>query len=100
LVDPPIQITTPRAITVTSTQIQYSQTEVLSFNGLLWPHVSVATLVPADPLSAAAAAATVMISPSATSGLGWKHGMRQWVRKVATRLASKRWPRAVVRPGD
>ena len=27
------------------------------------------------------AAATVMISPSATSGLGWKHGMRQWARR-------------------
>jgi len=51
LVNPPIQIATPRAITVTSTQIQYSQTAVLSFSGLLWPHVSVATLVPADPIA-------------------------------------------------
>ena len=33
-------------ITVTSTQIQYSQTVMLSFNGLTWPHVSVATLRP------------------------------------------------------
>ena len=31
----------------TSTQIQYSQTVFLNFAGLTWPHVSVATLVPA-----------------------------------------------------
>jgi hypothetical protein len=30
--------------TATFTQLQYSQTVMLSFNGLLWPHVSVATL--------------------------------------------------------
>ncbi len=47
-VTPPVAITTPRTITVTSTQIQYSQTVLLNFNGLTWPHVSVATLVPAD----------------------------------------------------
>ena len=50
LLDPPIQLTGPRIIKVTSTQIQYSQTVILNFNGLSWPHVSVATLVPADPL--------------------------------------------------
>jgi hypothetical protein len=43
---PPIPITTPRLITVTFTQIQYSQTVLLNFNTLTWPHVSVATLVP------------------------------------------------------
>ena len=31
-------------------QIQYSQQVLLNFNGLSWPHVSVATLVPASPL--------------------------------------------------
>ena len=56
LVDPPIQLTGPRIIKVTSTQIQYSQTVILNFNGLSWPHVSVATLVPADPLPIPASA--------------------------------------------
>ena len=50
LLDPPIQLTGPRIIKVTSTQIQYSQKVILNFNGLSWPHVSVATLVPATPL--------------------------------------------------
>ena len=34
---------------VRSTQIQYTQTVFLNFNGLRWPHVSVSTLVPAGP---------------------------------------------------
>ena len=51
LVQPPTAITTPRTITFTSTQIQYSQTVMLNFNGLTWPHVSVATLTPADPIT-------------------------------------------------
>jgi hypothetical protein len=50
LVNPPIEITTPRTIKVTSTQIQYSQEVFLNFNGLTWPHVSVNTLVPADDI--------------------------------------------------
>lgn len=37
-------------IDVTYTQIQYTQTVFLNFNGLTWPHVSVATLVPNDPI--------------------------------------------------
>jgi hypothetical protein len=45
--EPPIEITAPRRITVFSTQIQYSQVVFLNFNKLTWPHVSVATLVPA-----------------------------------------------------
>jgi hypothetical protein len=45
-VDPPISITAPVTVTVTSTQIQYAQTVILNFNNLLWPHVSVATLTP------------------------------------------------------
>ena len=39
-----------RDITVTFTQIQYSQNVTLVFNGLAWPHVSVNTLVPADAI--------------------------------------------------
>jgi hypothetical protein len=50
-VNPPIQITKPRSITVKSTQIQYSQQVFLNFNTLTWPHVSVATLVPSDAIS-------------------------------------------------
>jgi hypothetical protein len=46
-VRPPIEIPVPRPITFISTQIQYSQIVFLNFNGLTWPHVSVATLVPA-----------------------------------------------------
>jgi len=37
-------------VKVRTTQIQYSQTVILNFNGLSWPHVSVATLVPAHPI--------------------------------------------------
>jgi hypothetical protein len=43
-----------RDITVTFTQIQYSQNVTLVFNGLAWPHVSVNTLVPADPIEISA----------------------------------------------
>jgi hypothetical protein len=37
-------------VKVETTQIQYSQKVVLNFATLGWPHVSVATLVPADPI--------------------------------------------------
>lgn len=37
-------------VRVAATQIQYAQKVVLNFAGLAWPHVSVATLVPADPV--------------------------------------------------
>jgi hypothetical protein len=50
LVNPPVAITAPRSITVKATQIQYSQQVFLNFNTLTWPHVSVATLVPASPI--------------------------------------------------
>lgn len=49
-VTPPIELTAPRQITVTFTQIQYTQTVFLNFNGLTWPHVSVNTLVPANDI--------------------------------------------------
>ena len=56
LVNPPIPITAPRSIKVQTPQIQYSQEVFLNFNGLSWPHVSVATLVPASPVSIPASA--------------------------------------------
>jgi len=40
-------------IDVSYTQIQYTQTVLLNFNGLTWPHVSVATLVPNEPVPVA-----------------------------------------------
>jgi hypothetical protein len=56
VVDPPKPITEPKTITVSSTQIQYSQIVLLNFNGLTWPHVSVATVVPEKPLPVPASA--------------------------------------------
>jgi hypothetical protein len=50
-VRPPYPIPHPRPIQVRSTQIQYTQTVLLNFAGLSWPHVSVATLAPSGPLS-------------------------------------------------
>ncbi|MEO7037207.1 MAG: heme-binding protein [Polyangiaceae bacterium] len=47
---PPFPIPRPTKIRVRSTQIQYSQVVLLNFNGLTWPHVSVATLVPSTPI--------------------------------------------------
>jgi hypothetical protein len=55
-VTPPVAIAAPRQIKVTSTQIQYSQMVILNFAGLSWPHVSVATLVPSDPIIVPASA--------------------------------------------
>jgi len=49
-VAPPFDLDVPREITVTFTQIQYTQLVLLNFNGLTWPHVSVNTLVPADDI--------------------------------------------------
>jgi hypothetical protein len=49
-VTPPFNLDKPREITVTFTQIQYTQTVLLNFNTLTWPHVSVNTLVPADDI--------------------------------------------------
>jgi len=43
-------ITAPTQVSVTYTQIQYSQTVLLNFNHQSWPHVSVATLIPNDPI--------------------------------------------------
>jgi hypothetical protein len=56
LVTPPAAITAPRTITATATQIQYAQKVFLNFNTITWPHVSVATLVPAAPVPVPASA--------------------------------------------
>jgi hypothetical protein len=37
-------------VTMSTTQIQYSQEVILNFNRISWPHVSVASLIPADPI--------------------------------------------------
>jgi len=47
---PPKDISAPKKIVVPFIQIQYSQTVFLNFGPLTWPHVSVATLIPADPI--------------------------------------------------
>jgi hypothetical protein len=50
-VTPPNDIEIPGIyLTVTFTQIQYTQNVTLNFKGMSWPHVSVNTLVPADPI--------------------------------------------------
>jgi hypothetical protein len=56
LIDPPVPVPAPRTIKATATQIQYAQQVFLNFNGLTWPHASVATLVPqaAVPVPASA----------------------------------------------
>lgn len=51
VVTPPYDITTPTIISVSSTQIQYSQNVNLFFAGVNWPHISVATLVPQSPVT-------------------------------------------------
>jgi len=56
LVIPPHNITTPTIISVSSTQIQYSQNVNLFFAGVNWPHISVATLVPQSPVTVPASA--------------------------------------------
>jgi hypothetical protein len=43
-------ISSPQSVTVTYPQIQYTQNVSLNFATLTWPHVSVATLVPAHPI--------------------------------------------------
>jgi hypothetical protein len=50
LVTVPASVKAPLTIKATATQIQYAQQVFLNFNGLTWPHVTVATLVPAAPV--------------------------------------------------
>jgi hypothetical protein len=49
-INPGRVVTKPTQIKLHFSQIQYSQVVFLNFNGLSWPHVSVATLVSATPL--------------------------------------------------
>ncbi|KAJ5774991.1 uncharacterized protein N7511_000002 [Penicillium nucicola] len=51
LINPTHDITAPKTITVTSIQIQYSQVVFLVFDGLVWPHVSVSTLIPSEAVT-------------------------------------------------
>lgn len=55
-VTPPFDLAGSRELKVTFTQIQYTQTVLLNFAGLTWPHVSVNTLVPADDIVVPASA--------------------------------------------
>jgi hypothetical protein len=66
LVNPPIAITVPKTIKLTYTQIQDSQLVLLNFNGLSWPHISVATLVPAKPIPVPAIALSFGAAGGAT----------------------------------
>jgi hypothetical protein len=50
LVTTTLGTTQAQTIQVPYTQIQYSQTVFLVFNTLTWPHVSLSTLVPVDPI--------------------------------------------------
>jgi hypothetical protein len=52
----PIDSDKERQLTLTFTQLQYTQTVLLNFSGLSWPHVSVNTLVPADDIVVPASA--------------------------------------------
>ena len=52
VVTPATETNEDTQLDVTYTQLQYTQTVFLNFNGLTWPHVSVATLVPNDPIPA------------------------------------------------
>jgi hypothetical protein len=54
----PFDVDMPRELTVHFTQIQYTQTVLLNFAGLTWPHVSVNTLVPEDDVIVPASAWT------------------------------------------
>jgi hypothetical protein len=49
-ITPPFDLDKSRKIKVRFTQIQYTQTVLLNFATLTWPHVSVNTLVPADDI--------------------------------------------------
>jgi hypothetical protein len=73
----PCDIDAECPITVSYTQIQYSQLVVLNFSGLGWPHASVATLVPAekivldrDAIEAAALAGVQAVPAAGASGDG------------------------------
>jgi LysM repeat protein len=65
-------ITDKQSVTVTYPQIQYTQNVSLNFATLTWPHVSVATLVPHDPI----AVETYVVEPGDTlSGIAERFGV-------------------------
>ena len=64
----PIDIDKPTEMTVTYTQIQYSQLVILNFTTLGWPHVSVANLVTADVTLEAKAIEAAVAAAKSTSG--------------------------------
>jgi len=51
LIDPAREVLEPTTITFRFLQLQYTQNVFLNFNGLRWPHVSVATLHPNTALT-------------------------------------------------
>jgi nucleoid-associated protein YgaU len=61
-------ITAPTQVSATYTQIQYSQTVLLNFNGLSWPHVSVATLIPDDPIPVALGTSDLLTTYTVVAG--------------------------------
>jgi LysM repeat protein len=65
-------ITDKQAITVTYTQIQYSQNVSLNFATLTWPHVSVATLVPYTNI---ATTVYVVVPGDTLSGIAGRFGI-------------------------
>jgi hypothetical protein len=69
LVTAPYDLTEETTITVSYTQIQYSQLVILNFSGLSWPHASVASLVPDAPIVVDASAFAALAgapAPAAT----------------------------------
>lgn len=47
---PTAPLSQPKPLVRKTTQIQYTQNVILNFTGLSWPHISVATLAPADKI--------------------------------------------------
>ena len=60
----PVDITKPTKIPVTYTQIQYAQMVFLDFNGLTWPHASIATLVSKSPIPVPVTASHALVNGS------------------------------------
>jgi hypothetical protein len=75
VVTPPRDIDSPTNITVTNTQIQYSQMVILNFAGLSWPHASVATLVPQAELVVDASVFD-QVGTSVVNGTNGTNGVR------------------------
>ena len=70
----PCDLDTDCPVTVTYTQIQYSQLVILNFTGLGWPHISVATLVPDAPILVDSATIEAAASAPATAAVAGTQG--------------------------